>query len=94
MSIQERSISTERGEIAWLEAGQGWPLVLLHGFPLNATMWRPQLEHVPPGWRFIAPDFRGFGDSKTVDPAFWMHAHNNLNIRGKRIPGKAPPATF
>src|SRR5688500_699179 len=26
-------------------------------------MWRPQLEAVPEGWRFVAPDLRGFGRS-------------------------------
>ena len=40
----------------YLEAGAGWPVVLLHAFPLSAEMWRPQLAHVPAGWRFIAPD--------------------------------------
>lgn len=45
----------------YLEAGSGWPLVLLHAFPLNADLWRPQLERVPRGWRFLAPDLRGFG---------------------------------
>jgi 3-oxoadipate enol-lactonase len=45
----------------YLEAGAGWPVVLLHAFPLNADMWRPQLERVPAGWRFIAPDLGGFG---------------------------------
>jgi pimeloyl-ACP methyl ester carboxylesterase len=44
-------------------------LVLLHAFPLAAEMWRPQLEAVPPGWRFIAPDLRGFGQSQVGDPA-------------------------
>jgi 3-oxoadipate enol-lactonase len=39
-------------------------LVLLHAFPLAARMWRPQLEAVPAGWRFIAPDLRGFGQSE------------------------------
>ena len=28
--------------------------VLIHGFPLNAEMWQPQLAAVPDGWRFIA----------------------------------------
>jgi pimeloyl-ACP methyl ester carboxylesterase len=42
--------------MSWLEAGAGWPLVLLHAFPLTAEMWRPQLEQVPDGWRFIAPE--------------------------------------
>jgi pimeloyl-ACP methyl ester carboxylesterase len=26
-------------------------------------MWRPQLDRVPPGWRFLAPDLRGFGET-------------------------------
>ena len=47
--------------IRYLEAGSGWPVVLLHAFPLNAEMWRPELERVPEGWRFLAPDLRGFG---------------------------------
>lgn len=45
----------------YLEAGSGWPVVLIHAFPLNADMWRSQLERVPDGWRYIAPDLRGFG---------------------------------
>ncbi len=45
-------------------------LVLLHAFPLAADMWRPQLEVVPPGWRFVAPDLRGFGQSQVGDPSF------------------------
>ena len=40
----------------YLEAGTGWPVVLLHAFPLSAQMWRPQLDRVPDGWRFIAPE--------------------------------------
>jgi pimeloyl-ACP methyl ester carboxylesterase len=49
--------------IRYLEAGQGRPLVLLHAFPLSAEQWLPQLAQVPAGWRFIAPDLRGFGGS-------------------------------
>jgi 3-oxoadipate enol-lactonase len=61
MTIRERSMETDRCRISWLEAGAGWPVILLHAFPLNADMWRPQLAHVPAGWRFICPNFRGFG---------------------------------
>ncbi|MGH9387307.1 MAG: alpha/beta fold hydrolase [Vicinamibacterales bacterium] len=42
--------------------------VWLHAFPLSAAMWEPQLQHVPEGWRFIAPDLRGFGGSSESDP--------------------------
>jgi pimeloyl-ACP methyl ester carboxylesterase len=47
----------------YLEGGAGWPVVLVHAFPLNAEMWRPQLRRVPAGFRFIAPDLRFFGES-------------------------------
>jgi pimeloyl-ACP methyl ester carboxylesterase len=38
-------------------------VLLLHAFPLAAEMWAPQLAAVPSGWRFVAPDLRGFGAS-------------------------------
>ncbi len=44
----------------YLEAGEGRACVLLHGYPLSADQWLPQLHRVPPSWRFIAPDMRGF----------------------------------
>jgi len=68
MKIRERSMDTARGRAAWLEAGAGWPVILLHAFPLSADMWRPQLARVPEGWRFIAPDLRGFGQSRFLPP--------------------------
>jgi 3-oxoadipate enol-lactonase len=63
MKPRERSIETERGHISWIEGGAGWPVVLLHGFPLSADMWRAQVASPPEGWRLIAPDLRGFGQS-------------------------------
>jgi pimeloyl-ACP methyl ester carboxylesterase len=47
-------------DVRYLEAGSGRPLVLLHAFPLSAEQWVPQLCRVPPGFRVIAPDLRGF----------------------------------
>lgn len=47
--------------VRYLDAGDGRPVVLLHAFPLGAEQWLPQLARVPAGWRFIAPDLRGFG---------------------------------
>jgi pimeloyl-ACP methyl ester carboxylesterase len=61
--IRERTLDTPGGPIRCLDAGAGWPVLLIHAFPLNADMWRPQLERVPDGWRYIAPDVRGFGST-------------------------------
>lgn len=45
--------------------GGGQPLVLLHGFPLNRAMWRPQVAGLRNWFTVITPDFRGFGDSES-----------------------------
>lgn len=44
--------------------GEGAPVVLLHGFPDSADLWRNQIPAlVERGFRVVAPDLRGFGDS-------------------------------
>jgi pimeloyl-ACP methyl ester carboxylesterase len=53
--------------VRYLEAGSGWPVVLLHAFPLDAEMWRPQLETAPDGWRLIAPDVPADASGATID---------------------------
>ena len=49
--------------VAYDDAGSGAPVVLLHGFPFNRTMWRGQAQAVGEAWRFITPDLRGQGDT-------------------------------
>ncbi|HHM12098.1 MAG TPA: alpha/beta fold hydrolase [Planctomycetaceae bacterium] len=52
------------------DAGEGPVTLLVHGFPLDHTMWKYQLEALPSGRRVVAPDLRGFGgsDGETSDP--------------------------
>ncbi|HEV2295777.1 MAG TPA: alpha/beta fold hydrolase [Tepidisphaeraceae bacterium] len=49
------------------EQGTGRPLVLLHGFPLDSRIWREQIAALSDRFRVIAPDLRGFGQSKSAD---------------------------
>ena len=49
------------------ERGTGTPLVLLHGFPLDSRIWREQIAGLSDRFRVIAPDLRGFGQSKSND---------------------------
>lgn len=46
-----------------LDEGAGPPLLLVHGFPLDHTMWREQITEFASSHRVIAPDLRGFGQS-------------------------------
>ena len=67
--VHERSATVDGHVTRYLEAGRGRPLILLHAFPLSADMWQSQLDRVPDGWRFIAPDLRGFGAGGDVPPS-------------------------
>lgn len=44
--------------------GEGEPVFLIHGFPLTHEMWEPQIKVlIENGFKVIAPDMRGFGNS-------------------------------
>ncbi len=49
--------------MAYVEAGQGRPIVLLHGNPTSSYLWRNVIPHLEGLGRCIAPDLVGMGDS-------------------------------
>jgi len=49
--------------IAYVEAGEGDPIVLLHGNPTSSYLWRNVIPHLERLGRVIAPDLIGQGDS-------------------------------
>jgi pimeloyl-ACP methyl ester carboxylesterase len=74
--MHEARVNVDGRATRYLEAGAGRPLILLHPFPMSADAWRPQFDRVPDGWRFLAPDLRGFGDpSASATPALTMDEH-------------------
>jgi pimeloyl-ACP methyl ester carboxylesterase len=59
-----RSIQTNGIQLAVHELGEGPAVFLLHGFPELAYSWRNQIGPIAEaGFRVIAPEQRGFGDS-------------------------------
>lgn len=54
--------------VAYDDAGSGEiPLVLVHGHPFDRSMWAPQVGAISrSGWRVIAPDLRGYGETSVV----------------------------
>lgn len=57
-------------QIAYTDTGIGRPVVLLHGYPFNRSLWSEQLIALGNSYRVVVPDLRGFGESDaTQSPA-------------------------
>jgi pimeloyl-ACP methyl ester carboxylesterase len=54
-------------QIAYESSGSGSPLVFIHGYPFNRTLWNDQVGGLSDKHRVISLDLRGFGDSDASD---------------------------
>jgi pimeloyl-ACP methyl ester carboxylesterase len=54
-------------ELGWRDQGAGKPIVFLHAFPLNQSMWEDQTATLAARYRVITFDWRGFGGSERGD---------------------------
>ncbi len=64
--------------IHYVEQGSGFPVIMLHGFPELWYSWRHQLPALAQaGYRAIAPDVRGYGQT---DAPREIEAYNMLNL--------------
>ncbi|MEM1138822.1 MAG: haloalkane dehalogenase [Pseudomonadota bacterium] len=60
----EKKFKTINGaRIAYVEEGEGDPIVFLHGNPTSSYLWRNIMPHLAGMGRLIAPDLIGMGDS-------------------------------
>lgn len=55
-------------EIGYDDIGTGIPVVFLHGFPHNRSLWTPQVHGLVDRARCLAPDLRGFGETTVAGP--------------------------
>lgn len=64
--VTSRTLRTERYATRAVEAGEGEPIVLVHGNLSDAAVWGEQLAALPDGVRGIAPDLRGYGEAEPL----------------------------
>jgi pimeloyl-ACP methyl ester carboxylesterase len=66
--VTTRTIDANGVSLNVLDEGDGHPVLLLHGFPDSSHLWRNQIPAlVEAGFRAVAPDQRGFGESDRPD---------------------------
>ncbi len=64
----DRQFLTVNGRsMAYVDVGEGEPVVFLHGNPTSSYLWRNILPHLQDGYRCIAPDLIGMGDSDKLE---------------------------
>ncbi len=57
-------LETKRGKFHLRDNQQGYPILMVHGWPESAYCWEAVLPHMDEHWRLIRPDTRGMGDSE------------------------------
>ena len=68
MPYQKQYQDVKGKKIAYVEAGGGDPIVLLHGNPTSSYLWRNVIPELESKGRVIAPDLIGQGDSEKLPP--------------------------
>jgi 2-hydroxymuconate-semialdehyde hydrolase len=63
MNVERRRAPLTAGELSFDDAGDGPPVVLLHGFPTSSDLWRREILLLSSRTRVIAPDLLGYGRS-------------------------------
>lgn len=75
----DRRAQTSRGEIAYADLGHGPPVVLVHGTPSRALVWRHVASDLARDHRVVAFDLLGFGDSERhVEQDVSLVAHGEV----------------
>ena len=66
-SPSKKKITVNGKQMAYVEMGQGDPIVFLHGNPTSSYLWRNIMPHVEHLGRCIAIDLIGMGDSDKLE---------------------------
>jgi 2-hydroxymuconate-semialdehyde hydrolase len=67
--LDRHSAHISAGEISYVDEGDGPAVVLLHGFPAHADLWRNLAPLLAPRFRVVAPDLLGYGRSEKPEAA-------------------------
>jgi pimeloyl-ACP methyl ester carboxylesterase len=70
IAIDSRFAEVNGTRLHYLVAGQGEPVLLLHGYAQNSHMWRPLMAELARTHTVIAPDLRGFGQSAKPESGY------------------------
>jgi len=73
--FKSKFLEIQGSRVHYIDAGEGDPILFLHGNPTSAYLWRNIIPHLAPHGRCIAPDLIGMGrsDKPQIDYRFQEH---------------------
>jgi len=77
MTIPKKHIEVLGSRMAYVEEGEGRPILLLHGNPTSSFLWRDVIAELRDRARCIAPDLIGMGDSEKIDSLYRFDDHRH-----------------
>lgn len=75
VQIPSRYVEVLGSKIHYIEAGEGAPILFLHGIPTSSYLWRNVIPHLSKLGHCIAPDLIGFGKSDKPDIEYTVFDH-------------------
>lgn len=75
MSDKGKFVEIDGSKMHYIEAGEGDPILFLHGIPASSYSWRNVIPHLAPLGRCIAPDLIGMGQSDKPNIAYSLEDH-------------------
>src|SRR3990167_11073136 len=75
MNLPSKFIEVNGSKMHYIEAGEGHPILFLHGIPTSSYLWRNIIPHLSTLGRCIAPDLIGFGKSDKPEINYSLSDH-------------------
>jgi haloalkane dehalogenase len=75
MPFTKKTIDVLGSKMAYVDEGEGPVVLFLHGNPTSSYLWRNIIPYVTDGYRAVAPDLIGMGDSGKPDIGYTFAEH-------------------
>jgi len=73
--MEKRYVEVLGARMAYVDEGEGRPIVLVHGNPTSSYLWREVIAELTGSGRCIAPDLIGMGDSEKIGGQYTFADH-------------------
>lgn len=78
--LEQKSVTTSVGDIAYLEGGEGEAIVFLHGIFALKEHWIDMSRQVSRDYRVLLLDLPGFGENRRLDPEEYNYTQQTENV--------------